>query len=645
MLKQGKLLGADFQGHEEEALKLLLGVDSCRMARRMESDVIGKLSELETVPVSEDRILTEEETVRKAEFIEYEGLIRQDMEQLQLTEDMTLDRKGRFEDEEVLRCPKLLGLGCGYPRQTNNGCSIGSQWSSGWDLDRGKENQAFSLKLDIEKTYNNVNWVYLLGVLEFGQKCSKQGKFDAILGGDDISSMGSTSLGSMLQGSHLRIQDLIVLGEKMRVWMIAWRAGEAILDDVIQGSVEQYCIWMIAWASRGWMTKEFATPYGTSLWRSLRELWDELKSFSNIKVGNGGKTSFWKDNWPEEGNLESLALDLYDLMHHHQRVAEFISTVEQFSGLRKGNDELWWQGCEKGFQVHKAYRRMNNPIQQPSRRSQVQALETASCRMQGKTAYNTPLWWGPSQTLRIAGVPGCPFIMVAFPEEFQRHFLAKTGYDGGLSSQVAGGQFGRKETLARKSAAFEASPICSVVRSLGDFCDPHSSFATPSPLLWPSFGLQSNHHDMEPFGWFRTILITSNGAWKLGGFGFTISADQAADLSNMQAFHYAEYDVEDSVVPLQPSLEYTAPELVRSKTYSVGCSSDIFSFGCVAYHLIARKPLLDCHNNVKMVLSNVVVSVMRRLLNVVAPRREEAIRPRLAIRHWRRGARLLQHCS
>ncbi|PHT34254.1 hypothetical protein CQW23_26054 [Capsicum baccatum] len=108
------------------------------------------------------------------------------------------------------------------------------------------------------------------------------------------------------------------------------------------------------------------------------------------------------------------------------------------------------------------------------------------------------------------------------------------------------------------------------------------------------------HRSISP----ETILITSNGAWKLGGFGFTISVDQAADLSNMQAFHYAEYDVEDSVVPLQPSLEYTAPELVRSKTYSVGCSSDIFSFGCVAYHLIARKPLLDCHNNVKMYMNN-----------------------------------------
>ncbi|XP_060210641.1 uncharacterized protein LOC132637591 [Lycium barbarum] len=38
MIKLGKLLGADFQGHEEEALELLLQVDSCRQARRMESD-------------------------------------------------------------------------------------------------------------------------------------------------------------------------------------------------------------------------------------------------------------------------------------------------------------------------------------------------------------------------------------------------------------------------------------------------------------------------------------------------------------------------------------------------------------------------------------------------------------------------------
>ncbi|GAA0144345.1 non-receptor serine/threonine protein kinase [Lithospermum erythrorhizon] len=102
----------------------------------------------------------------------------------------------------------------------------------------------------------------------------------------------------------------------------------------------------------------------------------------------------------------------------------------------------------------------------------------------------------------------------------------------------------------------------------------------------------------------ETVLITSNGAWKLGGFGFAISVDQASDLSYMQAFHYAEYDVEDSVLPLQPSLNYTAPELVRSKTPTVGCSSDVFSFGCLAYHLIAHKRLFDCNNNVKMYMNS-----------------------------------------
>ncbi|XVF29813.1 hypothetical protein REPUB_Repub16aG0003400 [Reevesia pubescens] len=98
----------------------------------------------------------------------------------------------------------------------------------------------------------------------------------------------------------------------------------------------------------------------------------------------------------------------------------------------------------------------------------------------------------------------------------------------------------------------------------------------------------------------ENVLITSSGAWKLGGFGFAISTDQA---SNDLAFHYSEYDIEDSVMPLQPSLNYTAPELVRSKASSAGCSSDIFSFGCLAYHLIARKPLFDCNNNVKMYMN------------------------------------------
>ncbi|KAH6775197.1 kinase family with ARM repeat domain-containing protein [Perilla frutescens var. hirtella] len=103
----------------------------------------------------------------------------------------------------------------------------------------------------------------------------------------------------------------------------------------------------------------------------------------------------------------------------------------------------------------------------------------------------------------------------------------------------------------------------------------------------------------------EAVLITSNGAWKLGGFGFAISNDQSSnDSASVQAFHYAEYDVEDSILPLQPSINYTAPELVRSKTSSVGSAADIFSFGCLAYHLIARKPLFDCNNNVKMYMNS-----------------------------------------
>ncbi|KAF5479369.1 hypothetical protein F2P56_000201 [Juglans regia] len=102
----------------------------------------------------------------------------------------------------------------------------------------------------------------------------------------------------------------------------------------------------------------------------------------------------------------------------------------------------------------------------------------------------------------------------------------------------------------------------------------------------------------------ENVLITSSGAWKLGGFGFAISTDQTSgDMASGQAFHYAEYDVEDSLLPLQPSLDYTAPELVRRNASSAGCFSDIFSFGCLAYHLVARKPLFDCHNNVKMYMN------------------------------------------
>ncbi|XP_044976357.1 SCY1-like protein 2 [Hordeum vulgare subsp. vulgare] len=138
----------------------------------------------------------------------------------------------------------------------------------------------------------------------------------------------------------------------------------------------------------------------------------------------------------------------------------------------------------------------------------------------------------------------------------------------------------------------------------------------------------------------ETVFITSSGSWKLGGFGFALSVDQATGgLASSQQFHYSDYDVEDTALPLQPSLNYTAPELVRSGDSKVGSTCDIFSFGCLAYHLVAHRPLLDCHNNVKMYMNSLtyltseafsniptdLVSDLQKMLSVDAASRPSAM--------------------
>uniref|UniRef100_J3L1W4 Protein kinase domain-containing protein n=2 Tax=Oryza brachyantha TaxID=4533 RepID=J3L1W4_ORYBR len=117
----------------------------------------------------------------------------------------------------------------------------------------------------------------------------------------------------------------------------------------------------------------------------------------------------------------------------------------------------------------------------------------------------------------------------------------------------------------------------------------------------------------------ETVFITSSGSWKLGGFGFALSVDQATgSLTSTQQFHYSDYDVEDTALPLQPSLNYTAPELVRSGDSKAGLACDIFSFGCLAYHLVARRPLLDCHNNVKMYMNSLTYLTSEAFSNIPA---------------------------
>ena len=44
-----------------------------------------------------------------------------------------------------------------------------------------------------------------------------------------------------------------------------------------------------------WTTIEIRKPYGVSLWRSIRTLWSEFKTKIKIKVANGAKSGFLKD--------------------------------------------------------------------------------------------------------------------------------------------------------------------------------------------------------------------------------------------------------------------------------------------------------------------------------------------------------------
>ncbi|KAG5617959.1 hypothetical protein H5410_017783 [Solanum commersonii] len=84
-----------------------------------------------------------------------------------------------------------------------------------------------------------------------------------------------------------------------------------------------------------WMTKVVTTPYGTGLWRSIRVLWEEDKPNFKMKVGNGNKIKFWKDEWHEKGNLETLFPDRYNLAMFQQRtIAELLTPQGIFLSLK-----------------------------------------------------------------------------------------------------------------------------------------------------------------------------------------------------------------------------------------------------------------------------------------------------------------------
>lgn len=54
-----------------------------------------------------------------------------------------------------------------------------------------------------------------------------------------------------------------------------------------------------------WTSMTVLHPYGTAVWRTIRNLWPKIISNSKIKVGHGGKTLFWEDIWVGNQTLKS----------------------------------------------------------------------------------------------------------------------------------------------------------------------------------------------------------------------------------------------------------------------------------------------------------------------------------------------------
>ncbi|XP_012265187.2 SCY1-like protein 2 [Athalia rosae] len=92
----------------------------------------------------------------------------------------------------------------------------------------------------------------------------------------------------------------------------------------------------------------------------------------------------------------------------------------------------------------------------------------------------------------------------------------------------------------------------------------------------------------------ESIVINSNGAWKI--FGFDFCAINQSPNDKLPSWTYTDYDPTIPSVA-QPSLDYLAPECAIAG--SCGPASDIFSLGMLVYMLNSpgNRPLNECHSD------------------------------------------------
>lgn len=70
-----------------------------------------------------------------------------------------------------------------------------------------------------------------------------------------------------------------------------WRyneEGQALWKDVIRSKYGEY---------NPWCSNVSVDAYGVGVWRTIRNLWQNLEANTYIEVGNGRRTKLWTDAW------------------------------------------------------------------------------------------------------------------------------------------------------------------------------------------------------------------------------------------------------------------------------------------------------------------------------------------------------------
>lgn len=134
------------------------------------------------------------------------------------------------------------------------------------------------------------------------------------------------------------------------------------------------------------MTEKITTPYGSTVWRSIKNLWDLVLSRSNFKVRNSSQISFWKDRWCEQTSLSRSFPEFFRQCQLQQatlteqwtghgwnfhfkrnlidwemtRFTDFMGNTAHINNLNEEANSLVWKLEGRGnFTVNSAYRDLN----------------------------------------------------------------------------------------------------------------------------------------------------------------------------------------------------------------------------------------------------------------------------------------------